>query len=76
MNKWTWIFILTIVYNILLTLTGLTTFLLINLNKVFAPAISKLYHENKISELNELYKRTTFFINLFTVPLVVIIAIF
>ena len=63
-------------YNILLTLTGLTTFLLINLNKVFAPAISKLYHENKISELNELYKRTTFFINLFTIPLAVIIAIF
>ncbi len=63
-------------YNILLTLTGLTTFLLINLNKVFAPAISKLYHENKISELNELYKKTTFFINLFTIPLAVIIAIF
>ena len=63
-------------YNILLTLTGLTTFLLINLNKVFAPAISKLYHENKISELNILYKKTTFFINLFTIPLAVIIAIF
>jgi O-antigen/teichoic acid export membrane protein len=63
-------------YNILLTLTGLTTFLLINLNKVFASAISKLYHENKISELNELYKRTTFFINIFTIPLAVIIAIF
>ena len=63
-------------YNILLTLTGLTTFLLINLNKVFAPTISKLYHEDKISTLNELYKKTTFFINLFTVPLAVIIAIF
>jgi O-antigen/teichoic acid export membrane protein len=63
-------------YNILLALTGLTTFLLINLNKVFAPAISKLYHENKISELNELYKKTTFLINLFTIPLAVIIAIF
>jgi len=63
-------------YNILLTLTGLTTFLLIHLNKVFAPAISKLYHENKILELNDLYKRTTFFINLFTIPLAVIIAIF
>ena len=63
-------------YNILLTLTGLTTFLLINLNKVFAPAISKLYHEDKISALSELYKKTTFFINLFTVPLAVIIAIF
>ena len=63
-------------YNILLTLTGLTAFLMINLNKVFAPAISKLYHENKISELNELYKKTTFFINVLTIPLAVIIATF
>lgn len=63
-------------YNILLTLTGLTTFLLINLNKVFAPAISKLYSENNIIELNHLYKKTTFLINLFTIPLVVIIAVF
>jgi len=63
-------------YNILLTLTGLTTFILINLNKVFAPAISKLYNENKITELNDLYKKTTFLINLFTIPLVIIIAIF
>ena len=63
-------------YNILLTLTGLTTFLLINLNKVFAPAISKLYHENNILELNVLYKKTTFFINLLTIPLAVVIAIF
>ena len=63
-------------YNILLTLTGLTTFLLINLNKVFAPAISKLYHEKNFIELNDLYKKTTFLFNLFTIPLVVIIAIF
>ncbi|MAW21500.1 MAG: hypothetical protein CMD16_03795 [Flavobacteriales bacterium] len=63
-------------YNILLTLTGLTTFLLVNLNKVFAPAISKLFYENKISALNKLYKKTTFFINLLTIPLVIIIAIF
>ncbi len=63
-------------YNILLTLTGLTTFLLINLNKVFAPAISKLYQERNILELNELYKKTTFFINLLTIPLVIIIVVF
>jgi O-antigen/teichoic acid export membrane protein len=63
-------------YNILLTLTGLTTFLLINLNKVFAPAISKLYHEDKKSELNKLYKKTTFLINVLAIPLAVIIAIF
>ena len=63
-------------YNILLTLTGLTTFLLINLNKVFAPAISKLYQEKRNSELNVLYKKTTFLFNLFAIPLAVIIAIF
>ena len=63
-------------YNILLTLTGLTTFLLINLNKVFAPAISKLFYEKKFDQLNVLYKKTTFLFNLFAVPLAVIIAIF
>jgi len=63
-------------YNILLTLTGLTTFALINLNKVFAPAISKLYHAKKILELNELYKKTTFLVNVIAIPLAVIIAIF
>ena len=41
-------------YSILLTISGLTTFLLINLNKVFAPAISKLYSDGKTKELNTL----------------------
>jgi O-antigen/teichoic acid export membrane protein len=63
-------------YNILLTLTGLTTFLLLNLNKVFAPAISKLHNEKRFMELNILYKKTTFLFNLFAIPLAVIIAIF
>ena len=63
-------------FNILLTLTGLTTFLLINLNKVFAPAISKLHNEKRSDELNFLYKKTTFLFNIFAVPLAVIIAIF
>ena len=63
-------------YNILLTLTGLTTFLLLNLNKVFAPAISKLHSKKSFIELNILYKKTTFLFNLFAIPLAVIIAIF
>lgn len=63
-------------YNILLTLTGLTTFLLINLNRVFAPAISKLFHEGNFFELSNLYKKTTFLINVLTIPLVIIIATF
>ena len=46
------------------------------MNRVFAPAISKLYYANKVTELNELYKKTTFFINVLTIPLVVIITIF
>lgn len=63
-------------YNILLSLAGLTTFLLVNLNKVFAPAISKLYNENNIIELNDLYKKTTFLLNILTIPLIIVIAIF
>ena len=63
-------------YNILLSLTGLTTFLLINLNKVFAPAISKLYNDNNLLELNQLYKKTTFFINILTIPFIISIALF
>ena len=63
-------------YNILLSLTGLTTFLLINLNKVFAPAISKLFHDSKFIELNSLYKQTTLIINLITIPLILVVIIF
>ena len=63
-------------YSILLTISGLTTFLLINLNKVFAPAISKLYSDGKTKELNTLYKKTTILVNLITLPLVVIIVLF
>jgi len=63
-------------YSILLTISGLTTFLLINLNKVFAPAISKLYSDGKTKELNSLYKKTTILVNLITLPLVVIILLF
>ena len=63
-------------YNILLALTGLTSFLMMNLNKVFAPVISKLYHSGKIIELNHLYKKTSFLINLLTIPLSLIIVIF
>ncbi|MBT6807956.1 MAG: oligosaccharide flippase family protein [Flavobacteriales bacterium] len=64
------------VYSILLTITGVSMFLIKNLNQVFAPAISKLYHEKKIDELDELYKKTTFIVNLITLPFMIIIMIF
>ena len=63
-------------YNIILSFTTITTFLLINLNKVFAPAISKLYKENNFKKLDLLYKKTTIFINLFTLPLVISVLFF
>ena len=63
-------------YSILITLSSLTTFLLINLNKVFAPAISKLYKQRNFSELNFLYKKTTLLMNLMTLPLVISIILF
>lgn len=63
-------------YNILITITGLSTFLLVNLNKVFAPAISKLYKEKQFEKLNDLYEKTTFSINLFTIPLIILITFF
>ena len=64
------------VYSILLTITGVSMFLIKNLNQVFAPAISKLYDDKKIDELDELYKKTTFIVNLITLPFMIIIMTF
>jgi len=64
------------VYSILLTITALSLFLNKNLRKIFAPVISKLYSENNFSELNILYKRTTFIINLITIPFAILIIFF
>jgi O-antigen/teichoic acid export membrane protein len=63
-------------YNILSTIAGLSVFLLINLNKVFAPAISKLYHKENFKELDLLYKKTTLLVNFFSIPLLILIAAF
>lgn len=63
-------------YGILITFANLTAFLLVNLNRIFAPAISKLYSEKAYGELNELYKKTTFIINAITVPFAALIMLF
>lgn len=63
-------------YGILITFANLTAFLLINLNRIFAPAISKLYAEKAYKELNQLYKKTTFIINAVTVPFAALIMLF
>ena len=64
------------VYSILITITGLSLFLIQNLNKIFAPIISKLYEEDKIHELSQMYKQTTFIVNLITIPFVILIMYF
>ena len=64
------------VFSILLTITGISLFLIQNLNKVFAPAISKLYAEGKINELNNMFKTTTFIVNFITIPFTILIVYF
>ena len=64
------------VYSILLTITAVSLFLNKNLRKIFAPVISKLYSEGNYLELKILYKKTTFIINLLTIPFAIIIIFF
>jgi len=64
------------VYSILLSISGVTLFLINNLNTIFAPAISKLYSENRMGELESLFKKTTFIINFLAIPFIISIIIF
>jgi len=64
------------IFSILLTITGISLFIIQNLNKVFAPAISKLYAEGKINELNQMFKTTTFIVNFITIPFTILIIYF
>ena len=64
------------IYSILVTVTGITLFLIQNLNKIFAPVISKLYAESKINQLNQIYKKTTFIVNFVTIPFSILIIYF
>ena len=64
------------VYSILLSISGVTLFLINNLNTIFAPAISKLYSENRMSEVEGLFKKTTFIINFLALPFIICIMIF
>lgn len=47
------------IYNIALKIARLSSFSLIAFNNMFAPIISSLYHENKISKLADMYKVIT-----------------
>ena len=64
------------VFGILLTVTGITMFLVKSLNKVFAPAISKLFYEGENIELGILYKQTAFIVNFLALPFCILIILF
>jgi O-antigen/teichoic acid export membrane protein len=64
------------IYRILMQIAALSMFLNKNLRNIFSPAISKLYEENKISELNILYKQTTFIVNILTIPFCILMIFF
>ena len=44
------------IYRIAIQVGGISTFALVAINTVLAPIVSQLFHNNKISELNLLYK--------------------
>ena len=57
-------------------ITGLSMFINRNLKQIFAPIISKLYEDNKITELDSLYKSTAFIVNFLTIPFSILIMFF
>ena len=64
------------IYNIAVTVAGLTTFLLTSSNMIFSPVISELYSVNKIKMLGNLYSTITKWIIIFTLPIFITILFF
>lgn len=64
------------IYNIAATVGSLATFLLSSSNMAFAPIISELYTQKKISILNDLYSTITKWIVMFTLPIIITIIVF
>lgn len=64
------------IYAILTTISGLASFILVSLNSVFAPIISKLHANGEMEQLERLFKDATFLINIITSPFILILVIF
>jgi len=64
------------IYSVLLTIAGLTNFLLSNINRVFSPIISHLIAVKDMKTFSKIYKDSTFFINILTIPFILIILLF
>ncbi len=64
------------IYNIAITIANLSSFLFVVLNTIMSPLISKMYYENNLEKLSEIYKTTTKWtssINLLFFALVIIL---
>lgn len=64
------------IYAILVTISGLTNFLLLNINRVFAPIISTLTAQKDYEMLQNVYKDSTFLLNIITIPFILVALIF
>ena len=64
------------IYSILLTIAGLSSFIITNISKIFSSVIVKLISEKKYKKLEKIYKDTTFIISFLTFLLVIFLAIF
>ncbi len=64
------------IYSILLTLAGLSAFIITNVAKIFSSVIVKLVSEKQYEELKKVYKDTTFIISFLTFLLIIFLAIF
>ena len=64
------------IYAILMTIAGLTNFLVSNINSVFAPIISTLVSKKDYDQLSILYKESTFVLNIMTIPFILAVVLF
>ena len=64
------------IYSILITIAGLSAFIITNVAKIFSSIIVKLISENQYKELEKVYKDTTFFISFLTFLLIIFLAVF
>jgi len=64
------------IYAVAMKLALLTSFILASVNIVLAPKISELYYSNKPDELKIVVQKTTKFIALLSLPVVVVLIVF
>lgn len=64
------------VYNVAVLVSTQTVFFLTAVNSSFMPMIADLYHRNRHDQLHELFRTTTRWVFIFSVPLLIILLLF